>query len=279
MKVHSVLITAFVVAVALSSYSETQTTLKKFTPEELKAKREAFLKLSPQERVKVIEERKQKMERRSGGYVRNTKGQHGRVLVVNAQTSISVDATAKSIKKIADKLCIAIDLENTPGATYKDAKKFLSEKETCAIIFITENEKCDIPMLVAPDSRWANVNTAALGNTNLEKRVQKEVLRAFSYLCGGTSSSYPNPMSYPVTNIKQLDLIEIPELPIDVILRFPAYLKSLGITPYIQATYRTACRQGWAPAPTNDVQKAIWDKVHAAPKNPMKIEFDPKKGR
>jgi hypothetical protein len=277
MKKQRILIILLVTVFALSSYCNS--TPKKFTPEELKAKREAFLKLSPQERAKVIEERKKKIESRSGGSVRNTKNQHGRILVVNTQTTIPLDITAKSIKKLAERLCIAIDFENAPSASYKDAKKLLSKKETCAIIFISEDKKCDVPMLIAPDSCWASVNTAALGDTNLEKRVQREVLRAFSYLCGGTSSSYPNPMSYPVTNVKQLDLIDNPELPIDVILRFPAYLKSLGVTPYVQATYRTACRQGWAPAPTNDVQKAIWDKVHAAPKNPMKIEFDPKKGR
>ena len=28
-------------------------------------------------------------------------------------------------------------------------------------------------------------------------------------------------------------------------------------------TYRQACIEGWAPAPTNDVQKAIWEKVHS----------------
>ena len=44
-------------------------------------------------------------------------------------------------------------------------------------------------------------------------------------------------------------------------------------------TYKEACEEGWAPAPTNEIQKAIWDKVRATPKNPMKIEFDPKKGR
>ena len=44
------------------------------------------------------------------------------------------------------------------------------------------------------------------------------------------------------------------------------------------STYKKACQEGWVSAPTNDIQKAIWDKVHAAPKNPMKIEFDSKKG-
>ena len=275
MKKCTVLIVLMLSSIAFSANSQTM----KISPQELKAKREAFLKLSPEERAKVVEARKQKMEKRSGGYVRNTKDQHGRVLIVNGQVSVPVENTAKSMKKLADRLCIAIDFENIPSSSHKDAAKLLSEKETCAIIFISEDKNCDVPMLVAPDSRWANVNIAALGNDNLDKRIQREVIRAFSYLCGGVSSSYPNPMSHPVTNVKQLDLIENPELPIDVIMRFPEYLKLLGVTPYVQASYRTACRQGWAPAPTNDVQKAIWDKVHAAPKTPMKIEFDPKKGR
>ena len=52
-----------------------------------------------------------------------------------------------------------------------------------------------------------------------------------------------------------------------------------GVTPARKGIYEAACQQGWAPAPTNDIQKAIWDKVHAVPATPMKIEFDPKKGR
>ena len=43
--------------------------------------------------------------------------------------------------------------------------------------------------------------------------------------------------------------------------------------------YSAAVQEGWAPTPTDTVQKAIWDKVNATPKTPMKIEFDPKKGR
>ena len=44
-------------------------------------------------------------------------------------------------------------------------------------------------------------------------------------------------------------------------------------------TYRQACQEGWAPAPKNDEQKAIWNQVHAIPDKPIKIEFDPKRGK
>ena len=47
--------------------------------------------------------------------------------------------------------------------------------------------------------------------------------------------------------------------------------------PYRLTTYRKACEEGWANPPTNDVQKAIWDKVHALPTEPLKIKPEEKK--
>jgi hypothetical protein len=89
----------------------------KISMEELKEKREAFLKLSPEERAKVIAARKEKTEKRFGGYVRNTTKQHGRVLIANSQSQVSIDAVRKSISKLASKLQIAIDVENIPSSS------------------------------------------------------------------------------------------------------------------------------------------------------------------
>ena len=44
-------------------------------------------------------------------------------------------------------------------------------------------------------------------------------------------------------------------------------------------TYKSACQEGWAPEPTNDVQRTIWKQVHAVPDKPITIEFDPKKDK
>lgn len=59
--------------------------------------------------------------------------------------------------------------------------------------------------------------------------------------------------------------------------------KKLGITPYRRVSYRDACREGWAPAPTNEFEKVIWEKVKAEnskePTKGLKIKYDPKKGR
>lgn len=42
----------------------------------------------------------------------------------------------------------------------------------------------------------------------------------------------------------------------------PVAAKAKGIAPYVATTYRQACADGWAPAPTNEYQKAIWDSFH-----------------
>ena len=137
-------------------------------------------------------------------------------------------------------------------------------------------------MLAAPDDRWALVNVAKLKSDKqpfFKARVQKELSRAFAMLCGAFCSTFKQTLPGAVAKVEDLDAFVDPSLPMDVLARLPAYAKAFGVTPAVITTYRNACQQGWAPAPTNEYQKAIWDKVHATPVKPMKIEFDPKKGR
>lgn len=250
---------------------------KKLTPEEIKAKQEAFARLSPEERQKVVAERQKHFIKRTGGYVRNTTGQKGRVLIANAQTEVPLDGLRKSVTKLADIMKIAIDIENVDNGDVAKTASLLKDKNANAVVYIMASGST--PLLVSPDERWASVSVAALGDTNKSTRLEKETMRALTFLCGGTTSGYANPMTFPVTDVRQLDLIDSPDLPIDVIQRMQQYLERLGVTPYKQATYRTACRNGWAPQPTNDVQRTIWNQVHQIPDKPIKIEFDPKKDK
>ena len=60
-------------------------------------------------------------------------------------------------------------------------------------------------------------------------------------------------------------------------------LAKMGVRPYVKSNYKKACREGWAPAPTNEFKKVIYEKVKAEqskePTKGIKIEYDPKKGR
>jgi phosphopantetheinyl transferase (holo-ACP synthase) len=152
------------------------------------------------------------------------------------------------------------------------------------VIITLSDNKTAPALLVAPEVPWAGVNVGALAADNpsperLAKRTQKEIWRAFIYACGGANSSVQPCIMRPIFGLRDLDSqrVEVPTP--DPLPKIMNTANALKISEKTQATYRQACEEGWAPAPTNEVQQAIWDQVHAEPKNPMKIEFDPKTGR
>ena len=153
-----------------------------------------------------------------------------------------------------------------------------------ASLFVVDDENLP-PLLSAPESRWVVVNVAPLAKGAGEKpqffaaRVQKELTRGFCLLAGAQNSNYPDALVGCITKAEQLDKFADCRLPVDVLARFAPYSQGYGISPAIESTYRKACKEGWAPQPTNDYQKAIWDMVHALPAKPVKIEFDPEKGK
>ena len=54
---------------------------------------------------------------------------------------------------------------------------------------------------------------------------------------------------------------EVPDMSAVMMLRHGS--KPLNVPPLRKAQYIVAAREGWAPAPTNDIQKAVWDRVMA----------------
>ena len=83
----------------------------------------------------------------------------------------------------------------------------------------------------------------------------------------------------PISTITDLDKIANDAIPVDVVARVYKYLPLSGCNINTRVPYVLAVREGWAPAPTNEYQKAIWDKVHAMPTAPIKIKPETKKVR
>lgn len=255
--------------------------MNQMSKEELKefyANRKAAIEALPPAQREAYRE-KQRAERiaYAGGMVRKIEGK-GRVVYANLQQTVETKDIATTMNILGKYLQVRIDTLDAKSEDVADVNKYLLANEAKAVVIVVDNAT-DPAMLVAPEEKWAKVNVGKFKDKNVKSRAQKELLRAFCYLCGGIGSEYNNPLTGFIGSPAQLDDSPVTELPIDVVNRFTPYLKQLGIIPYIETTYRKACREGWAPAPTNDIQKAIWDKEHAIPQNPMKIEFDPKKGR
>ena len=218
-----------------------------------------------------------------GGIVIHPQSFKGKALILNTQNVVDhreIELAASLLARYSECNVVA-----QRGVSVKDLSVAKQDYNAKLVVVVVSDENTPA-MLLAPEDGWGYVNVMQLTNDLksekakkkfLPSRTRKEIIRAFSILAGGGSSQFDGNLMNAST-IRETDFME-ESIPVDMINYWQRRLKALGITKKISATYLDACEQGWAPAPTNDVQKAIWDKVHAAPKNPMKIEFDPKKGR
>lgn len=196
--------------------------------------------------------------------------QKGVFLFANADVKSVPNATIAEVTAIiAKNMDIKFDICESKPATPATAAKMLREKGAAAGVFIVYEK--DLPILLsAPEENWVILNARALKTSTddeqaVAKRMKCEIFRAFSIASGSHRSQFGgNVMS--ADSLKDLD--RLPEIffPYDVYQRIDANLTNLGITPLRYVRYSVAVREGWAPAPTNDVQREIvklWEEQKA----------------
>lgn len=238
---------------------------RRMTSEEVK-------KLTPEQREQRKAYFQAKIYKHTGGNIIKPGSQKGRVVYINAQSRAAEVWLQESADFFKEKTRLAVAIEKGEFSFPKPELK--GELN----IFIVDDPS--LPSLLgAPENRWAMVNVAPLFTDKkkfFEARVKKELTRAFVLVAGGIDSSYPGNCTGPVMDAKDLDKFMDYFLPVDVLARFEKTVTKAGMKPSYQATYRKACTDGWAPPPTNDVQKAIWKEVYQVPDKPITIEYDPK---
>lgn len=134
-------------------------------------------------------------------------------------------------------------------------------------------------LLCAPEEYWSVVNIKPLMADSpkdfiLQRRLAKQVLRGLGYALGcGNSSVKPCAMSR-IDTLTELDGLQLLMGPESLGKTLHTASKR-GCQPRKYASYRKACQEGWAPAPTNDVQRAIYEQIKAEqnekPSNPIRI--------
>lgn len=231
---------------------------------------------TPEERMTRRAHARKMIAQKVGGFLSRPGTPKGEIFYVNCQKRIPKEWIDESIRYFSEETKFKI--------SYKEGTFQMPTPEISgnATLFIIDDE--NLPAILhAPENSWAFVNVAVVAKEKrpifFEMRTKKQMSRAFALLCGASNSQYPRALTRGIINESDLDKNPDPRLPVDVLARFQTYMEPLGVKANALVPYRRAVEEGWAPAPTNDIQKAIWNRVHAAPKNPMKIEFDPKKGR
>ena len=218
---------------------------------------------------------------RTGGYVVK-QGAHGKVVFVNGQDKVPVDVIEKQTKLLSELLSVVIEIApGKPTFAFGDVPVKREELKAPALIFFVDDPALAETMLVAPESGWALVNFAALANdgaaqATLNKRAVRETWRSFAMLLGAADSNEPKCIMRPVNKLRDLDAMYAESFCPEPLDKIVSHLKAMGIDASQRVTYRQACEEGWAPAPTNEFQKAIWERIKAehaeTPANPLLIK-------
>lgn len=253
---------------------------------DLSEKIEAMLKeapTGPHGGKVVTPELKALMDQRSGGLVfPRTNGKT--ITIVDARGSDDgfLDKFVTTFSKqfhigvtpVVKKLAVGTDLF--------DAAVACKTTKSPAVIMIVDCEKK--PTLATyPEDAVGIVNVSSLkkgDQTKFDERLSKEVWRCVGLSLGGFSMVAPNgrvvkSVLSPVYSVKDLDEVKTTVLSPNQCNAVYDAMSEIGLEAARPASYATACRQGWAPAPTNAIQKAIWDKAKSdkerGPSNPIKI--------
>ena len=231
---------------------------------------------SEEQKAALRKERRLQRALASGGHIeQEVKGNSA--VIYNAQTSVSMDVLKEIALSIRQLVHIKIEAMN--GST---KEKMLPTKNYPVVVSLINDESSDTTLLIAPEQNWATVNISALlkdkPSADVAKtRIHKEVWRATAMAMGAANSPTQPCLMRQINSIKELDntrnMLPSPQ-PINNMLEF-SY--KYNIPKIRRVTYKKACEEGWAPAPTNDIQKAVWDKVHAMPTAPIKIKPETKK--
>ena len=259
------LITAFAVALTFAAAAEKP-------PFDLKQKPQ-----TEEERQARIAWFKRQQLIHTGGFVVKPGTQQGEVVYLNCQKRAQLAWMEESAEYFRRESKFKITVRD--GGAFDLANP---KVEGSATLFVVDDAKLP-PILLAPESRWAMVNVAGLSEGSgakpafFEARVKKSLTRGFALLCGASNSQYPMCLTGGITKPSDMDVMADLRLQADVIERFKTYMAPFGVKPAEITTYKRACQQGWASAPTNEIQKAIWDEVHALPANPIKIKPETKK--
>ena len=252
---------------ALTAFAATnKKTFENVNPEEVAAKAKAKAAQKAAEEGGILEKKGQSV---------------GKIVFIDTQSAVDKSVVVGAVEKL-DRYILRYDVNVTKESAAKPMELKAKTAATIAVILVYDDETPSL--LVSPDERWAVVNfkklDEGLKSEEAKKkffasRCSKQIQRGFAAACGCLNSSFPGNIA-SVTKLRDLDLCA-DLLPVDTVSSLRTSLKALGMKPRRLVFYSTACEEGWAPAPTNAVQKAIWDEVHKLPTKPITIEPEQKK--
>ena len=200
----------------------------------------------------------------------------GRFLFVNAQKRVPRAAIETPIKRLYSDFAVNIVMVDGAAPDIRTVPASLSGLGAKGAIWIVDDPVLPVS-LVAPENGWGILNVAPLladgpDPAKLGKRIAKFIYRTFANVNGiGDSTMMPACVMKQAVGIEGVDNLVCATYSPEACTKIASFLAMAGYKRCNVGTYYDACEEGWAPLPTNDVQKAIWDKVHQLPTKPLTI--------
>ena len=237
----------------------------KFTLEQIKARAERVLK-------------------KTGGFIRQ-KAEGPQTLFVDARDkpTLTVDEVARLYKLGTHLDCAFEKTARGEVCPLEFAQKIMAEKKPLMVVVVVEKAEKLPALSVYPEERIGLVNADKLKGGDdpsaPEMRVSKEIWRAMGFIGGVGFSMADNDMMQPYYTLAEIDANNHPYIQPMNMAKMQKMWKRFGVKKEARIPYRVAVQQGWAPAPTNDYQRAVVEELKSekerGPTNPIKIE--PKK--
>jgi hypothetical protein len=218
------------------------------------------------------EKAREALMRRTGGFLTPPAAGPG-VLVADMRGGKV--ALAGAVKKAAEDLGKTVLLPfryaaMKPGKTlWACAAEALAQKDAEFAVVVVDLP--EVPaLLAAPEARWAAVNVAPLraggaDEAALARRTAQEVWRAACLALGAADSQVNRCVMGPVLSPADLDGLGGAANP-EYLNKMLRKAEARGVKPRRPVSYRRAVEEGWAPAPANPLQQAVWDEVKAGGK-------------
>lgn len=234
-----------------------------------------------------IKARDERVMRKTGGFIfKKASGPQALFIDARAKPTLTIDELAR-VYGLATHL--KADIAKEPRGE-KAPLAFAQERMATAkpLFIVVVVEGCDLPTLsIYPEERIGLVNADKLTKGPVadpsipELRVSKELWRAIGFVGGVGFAQMEKDIMQPIYTLEELDANNYPFIqPMNMAKMMPMW-KHFGVTKERRIPYRVAVKEGWASAPTNDYQKAVWEEIKAdkerGPAKPLTIPPPAKK--
>ena len=229
----------------------------------------------------------ERLRRATGGFVFDKREAKGRVGFINMQDRVRRDVLSTGAAALEKEFMFYVDVVDRKAGDANGIETLgvVASESGLDVAVVVADIVLPLTMVLVPEQKFAIVNVRALAKDNppqdtLERRLRKEMSRSMSLLFGSGYTVLHKSTLSPASSLSELDELPMGNLPAEIssVVQRMA-VENFGFKLFRRTFYVKALQEGWAPEPKGEYQKLLWQQYHELPAEPMKIEFDPKKGR